>query len=230
MLYTKKWRFVLLNFVGISLLNFTYCQSNEISVRFIGNCGLAMSDGTTNIYFDFPYKSGAHHYMEYNLAELDSVKSNAIFIYTHKHLDHYSGVVKKIARKRKGRIYTPRNVEKLLKLNDELKNFKIEAFQTKHHFSFNHYSYLVTWHGKRIFISGDTENVETLAAVKEIDWAFIPAWLLMDAIEKKIKLREAIQTIVIYHIGPRDKITSDEADKQIKLLNKQGEILVIPFD
>ncbi len=225
----NKWKFMLLNFALIFTVNFTFAQNKEITVRFIGNCGLAMTDGTTNIYFDFPYKSGAHHYMEYNLSELDSVKNNAIFIYTHKHSDHYTGLVKKNAKKRNGRIFTPQNVNELLKLNGELKDFKIEAFQTKHRFSFKHYSYLLTWHGKRIFISGDTENVETLAAVTEIDWAFIPAWLLMDAIEKKIKLKTFIQTIVIYHIGPRDKITSDESDKQVKLLNKQGEKFAIPY-
>lgn len=223
----NKWKFLLLNFALIFATSFSLAQNKEISVKFIGNCGLGMTDGTTNIYFDFPYKSGAHHYMEYNLAELDSVKSNAIFIYTHKHSDHYTGLVKKIAKKRNGRIFTPQNVDQLLKLNGELKDFKIETFHTKHRFSFNHYSYLLTWHGKRIFISGDTENVETLAALKEIDWAFIPAWLLMDAIEKKVKLKQTIQKIVIYHIGPRDNITSDADDKQIKLLDKQGEIFSI---
>lgn len=223
----NKWKFIILNFALIFCVNFTFSQNTEITVRFIGNCGLAMSDGTTNIYFDFPYKSGAHHYMEYNLSELDSVKNNAIFIYTHKHSDHYTGLVKKIAKNRKGRIFTPQNTDELLKLNGELKDFQIEAIQTKHRFSFNHYSYMVTWHGKRIFISGDTENVDTLAALKNIDWAFLPAWLLMDAIEKKIKLKEITQMIVIYHIGPRDKISSDEADKQIKLLNRQGEVFKI---
>lgn len=223
----NKWKLLLLNFVLIFAVNFSFGQGKEITVRFIGNCGLAMTDGTTNIYFDFPYKSGAHHYMEYNLSELDSVKSNAIFIYTHKHSDHYTGLVKKIAKKRNGRIFTPQNVDELLKLNGELKDFQIEAIQTKHRFSFNHYSYLITWQGKRIFISGDTENSDTIASVKNIDWAFIPAWLLMDANEKQIKLRETIQTMVIYHIGSRDKITSDAADKQIKLLNKQGEVFLM---
>ena len=224
----KIWKFTLLNFALIFTINFTVAQK-EISVRFIGNCGLAMTDGTTNIYFDFPYKSGAHHYMEYDLSELDSIRNNPIFIYTHKHSDHYSGVVNKIARKHNGRIFTPKNVDKLLKLNEELKDFKIEAFQTKHRFSFNHYSYLITWHGKRIFISGDTENAEIIAAVKSIDYAFIPVWLLIDANEKQIKLKESIQNFVIYHIGPRDKITVDDADKQIKLMDKQGEVMTIPY-
>lgn len=227
---SNQLKFFILNFFLFSLTAWVTGQTNEITVRFIGNCGLAMSDGTSNLYFDFPYKSGAHHYMEYDLSELDSVKNNPVFIYTHKHSDHYSGkLVRKLAKKLHGKVYSPGNVKELEKLNTALKDFRIEAFQTKHRFSFNHCSYLVTWHGKRIFISGDTEHAETIASVKNIDWAFIPVWLLTDAIEKEIKLRETVRIFVIYHIGPRDKITTDGSDPQIKLLDKQGERFTIPY-
>ncbi|MNJ91825.1 Beta-lactamase superfamily domain protein [compost metagenome] len=225
-----KMKFLTLNFVLVLWLSSAYSQSHEITVRFIGNCGLSLTDGTTNLYFDFPYKSGAHHYMEYNLSELDSIKSNPVFIYTHRHSDHYSGkLVRKQARKRNGKVYSPRNAKELEKLNTALKDFRIEAFQTKHRFSVNHCSYLLTWHGKRIFISGDTEHAETIASVQNIDWAFVPVWLLTDAIEKEIKLRENIRMFAIYHIGPRDKITTDGTDTQIKLLDKQGEQFTIAY-
>ena len=49
----------------------------------------------------------------------------------------------------------------------------------------------------------------------------------MDAIEKDIKLSESIRMIVIYHVGPRDKITINGSDPQLKLLDKQGEFFVI---
>ena len=157
--------FGLLTLICYSISGFS--QTSEINIRFIGNCGLYMTDGTSNIYIDFPYKSGAHNYMEYDLSELDSVKSKPIFIYTHKHSDHFSGrLVKKLAKRLDGKVYTPRNVKELLKLNNELADFKIEAFETKHQFSINHYSYLLTWHNKKIFISGDTEHAETIASLK----------------------------------------------------------------
>jgi hypothetical protein len=53
----------------------------------------------------------------------------------------------------------------------DILNFNIEVFKTKHRFTFKHYSYLITWHGKRIFFSGDTESAETIARVKGINWA-----------------------------------------------------------
>lgn len=201
-------------------------QSKEIKIRFIGNCGLHLSDGDSDIYIDFPYKSGAHNYMEYDLSELDSVKFKPIFIYTHKHSDHYSKkLVTKLANNLEGKVYGPWNVKELLELNNGLQDFVIEPFKTKHRFSFNHYSYLITWNEKRIFISGDTEHAETIASVTNIDWAFVPAWLLVDAIRKDIKLTENIKHIAVYHIGPNDNITTQ--DSKIKLLTTQGEVITI---
>ncbi len=214
----------------IIISNLTFSQTSQISIRFIGNCGLYMTDGSSNIYIDFPYKSGAHNYMEYNLSELDSVKNNPIFIYTHKHSDHYSGrLVKKLAKKLGGKIYSPWNIKELLELNNKLEDFTIVAFKTKHRLSINHYSYLITWHNKKIFISGDTEHAETLASLKDIDWAFIPVWLLTNANKKGIKLKDVSKMFAIYHIGPGDNITNNENEPTIKLLNKQGEIITIPY-
>lgn len=226
----NPFKFILLNFTLMLFLNSAHSQTNEITIRFIGNCGLYMTDGNSNIYLDFPYKSGAHHYMEYNLAELDSLKDHPVFIYTHRHSDHFSGkLVRRLSKKLGGQIFTPKNAESLTKLNHELKDFTIETFQTKHRFSFNHYSYLITWHNKKFFISGDTENSEVIASLKDIDWAFVPIWLLMDAREKGIKLYTLSKMLAVYHIGPRDKITTDGTNPQLKLLDKQGETIAIPY-
>jgi ribonuclease BN (tRNA processing enzyme) len=218
-------------YLALTVLLFSlasFGQTNEINVRFIGNCGLYMTDGNTNFYIDFPYKSGAHHYMEYDMSELDSVKPNPLFIYTHKHSDHFSGkLVRRLAKKLNGVVYSPSNIDELLKLNTSIPDFKIEAFKTKHRFSINHYSYLITWHGKRIYISGDTENAETIASIKDIDWAFMPIWLLLDANRKNISLKNSIEMFVIYHIGPNDNITFKEEDPRVKMLTKQGEVIVI---
>ncbi len=86
---------------------------------------------------------------------------------------------------------------------------------------------MITWHDKKIFISGDTENSETIATVKGIDWAFVPVWLLTDATEKDIKLSNNIKMVAIYHIGPGDKITAK--DPVLHLLDNQGEIIKISY-
>lgn len=200
----------------------SFSQSGEIAIRFIGNCGLHITDGKTHIYVDFPYKSGAHHYMEYDPVEIENIKDSAVFIFTHKHADHYSG---KHIKKQKGKVYGPWNIKDLEKLNGTIPGFSIQAFKTPHLFTSQHYSYLLTWHGKKICISGDTEHAETIAAMCDLDWAFVPAWLLIDANEKNIKIDTKM--IGLYHIGPRDTITTK--DPKIHLLEKQGETIVIPY-
>lgn len=209
---------VCLSYVG-------FCQPNEITIKFIGNCGLYLTDSKSNIYIDFPYKSGAHHYMEYDKLELDSIKENATFIFTHKHADHYS---RKLLRQCKGKKYGPWNIAEITNIKNTIPDFNIEAFRTEHKVfgvSFKHYSYLITWHNKRIFISGDTEKADTVARVHQIDWLFAPAWLVIDAKNKQLKIDAT--KIAVYHIGQRDRITTSY--DYIKLLNKSGEVITIPY-
>ena len=88
-------------FVFILISNLGFSQANEIKIKFISNCGLFMTDGTTNIYTDFPYRSGAFIYDKYDPSELDSIQENSIFIFTHKHGDHYSKKNMRIVLKNK---------------------------------------------------------------------------------------------------------------------------------
>ncbi len=220
MVYNNKIKLLSLFLIFIS--NFSFSQSNEIKIRLIGNCGLYLTDGKSNIYIDFPYKSGAHNYMEYDQSEINNLKKDAYFIFTHKHSDHYS---KKLLKKTKGNAYGPWNVKELSELNSSINDFNIQAFKTKHRFTFKHYSYLITWHNKKIFLSGDTESAETIGSIKEIDWAFVPVWLILDSKEKNIKIDTKMYGL--YHIGPGDHITSD--NPKILMMDKKGEEVLIGY-
>ncbi len=202
------------------------CQSNKIEIRFIGNCGLHITDGVTHIYTDFPYKSGAHDYSTYKKSELDSIKQNAYFIFTHKHNDHYyNGKMKHILKKKNGKKYGKWNISELENLSKIIPDFEIKAYKTKHLFSFTHYSYLITWHGKKIYLSGDTEHAETILTMKNLDWAFIPAWLVMRIQASNQKFDTKM--IGIYHIGPKDNV--NVTGERVLMLNEQGKIITIPY-
>ena len=203
--------------------NFGYSQNNEIKIKFIGNCGLYLTDGNLNIYVDFPYKSGAHNYMEYDKSEIDNIKEYPIFIFTHKHSDHYS---RKILKKLNGEKYGPWNIRKLKEINDTINEFSIQAFKTKHRFCFKHYSYLIIWHNKKIFLSGDTESAETIGKLSNIDWAFVPSWIILDSYDKDIKIDS--EQFGVYHLYPNEKISNDNPEKY-KLMNTQGEVISIPY-
>ncbi len=106
-----------------------WTQSKEIRIEFMGNCGLYMTDGTTHIYTDFPYKSGAYNYMEFEEAELDSIKNNSIFIFTHKHADHYSKKnLKKALKEKNGQKFGVSNISDLEKLGKFLILVKLLKF------------------------------------------------------------------------------------------------------
>ncbi len=226
-----KYSSVLLILYVLFVANFGFAQTNEIKIKFIGNCGLYMSDGTTNMYTDFPYKSGAHNYMKFDNAELDSIKENSVFIFTHKHADHYSAKnIKKVIKEKNGQKYGSWNIEELESLGESIPNFSIQAFKTSHKFSLNHYSYLITWHGKKIFLSGDTESAETISTIKNMDWAFIPYWILIDAKENNIEIDTKMYGI--YHLAtvqiPSAKKNWDDLENYQPLI-EQGQIIRIDY-
>jgi hypothetical protein len=198
-------------------------QTNEIEITFIGNAGFYMTDGNREIYFDFPYKSGAYGYMTYNEAELNKIKDSSIFIFTHKHADHYS---KKLVKKLKGKVYAGRNRKKINKLEKDIPDFKIKSYKTKHRFSFKHYSYVIEWHGKKLFVSGDTEHPETIGMIKNIDFAFIPTWILFYAKEKNINVDA--KTKVLYHLYPNEEI-EEKTSEDFIIFDKQGMNIKIPY-
>lgn len=221
----KKILFLTITLIASTFMGF--CQSNEITIRFIGNCGLHFTDGITDIYTDFPYVSGFNQYMEYDDSELDSIEENAVFIFTHNHPDHFSKKrVRRTLKEKNGKKYGYWNISELEILSTLIPEFKIQAFKTKHFLSRRHYSYLITWHGKRIFLSGDTKHPETIANIKNLDWAFMPAWLIKEAMMVR-KIEIDSKMIAVYHIGTKDKI--DIQGKKILMLNKQGELIKIPF-
>lgn len=204
--------------------HFGFSQSNDIEITFLGNAGFSMSDGVTHIYFDFPYKSGAYGYMTYNESELDNLKENGIFIFTHKHADHYS---KKLLKKINGKVYAKSSRKKISELNKEIPDFNIQAIKTKHRFSTSHYSYLLEWKGIRFFISGDTEHPETIGSIKSIDYAFVPYWILSIAKEKEIEIDT--KTKVLYHLYPNQQFAGESPDNFIRF-DKQGMRFTVPVE
>ncbi len=210
----------LISFFGIG-------QTGEIQIKFIGNCGLYLTDGDLNLYVDFPYRSGAFNYMEFEKAEIDSIKENSIFIFTHKHPDHYSGkYMRKALRGKGGAKYGKWNIEELEHLGDSMPNFSIEAIETEHSLSFKHYSYLITWHGKRIYFYGDTEDADIALSMKNLDLAFVPYWTGTELNERDVMLDT--KQLAFYHFYPNMKTINNSPDK-VKFLVNQGELFSIPY-
>lgn len=203
-------------------------QSREITIRHIANAGLYMTDGDLNVYFDFPYKPGAFGYTLYNESELDSIKENSLFLFTHKHGDHYS---KKLLKQYKADVFGPWKFSKKEGkggeiINDPEHSFSVKAYKNKHRFSLSHCSYLITWHGKSIFVSGDAESPETIAKMENIDWAFVPEWLLYYAKLGNVNIDASM--IGIYHLYPNATV-EDDYGKNVFNLRDEKKIIRLQF-
>ncbi len=229
---TKTRKKTIFSFLFCLVTTVGFSQAQDIQIEFIGNCGLHMTDGKSNIYVDFPYKSGAYGYMEFDEKRLGEIEKDAIFIFTHKHADHYSKKnLKKVMKEKGGQKFGVSNIAALEKLGESIEDFGIEVFKTKHTFfgiPFRHYSYLITWYGKRIYLSGDTTNPETIGKIENIDLAFVPYWIVVNAKEQSVEIDAKM--FGIYHLHPEQVASAKENWEDvdnIRPLVEQGEKIVL---
>ncbi len=135
-------------------------QRPNLDARFIGNMAVALTDGTTTIVSDFPYQSGAFGYMTYDAAEIRSATSAMLALITHRHNDHWEPA---LFARTSWSVAGPDDVvagipaARVVRVRSgaTFGAARIESIQTPHA-NVGHYSYVVTWHGRRIYFSGDT--------------------------------------------------------------------------
>lgn len=134
--------------------------------------------------------------------------------------------MRKVLRKKQGQKYGKWNIDKLAQLSDTNADFSIQAIETNHSLSFKHYSYVMTWHGKKIYISGDCETADTILTMTDLDWAFVPTWIVVDAIEKEKEIDAKL--IGIYHLYPSQIVDNGNPEK-FKIIENQGEVITLAY-
>lgn len=89
-----------------------------------------------------------------------------------------------------------------------------------------HYSYIVQWNGRRVYFTGDTEDIKDLLETHDLDVAFVtPA--IMAAFEKAGRVIEA-RTVVIYHTTNKEQqgaSLSVPCDRCKVVLPTPGEVI-----
>jgi glyoxylase-like metal-dependent hydrolase (beta-lactamase superfamily II) len=190
---------------------------NNLGIQFIGNEAVLITDGKTTLLSDYPYQSGYSIYMEYDAAKVRPV-GDVLCLITHGHGDHFEPA---LFQKTNWKIIAPDDVASKLDpsrvvgsgLTRTFKDIKIEAIKTPHA-RIGHYSYLVSWHGKRFYFTGDTESIDALIAAKDLDVAFVSPWLL-DAVLSSGKKIDA-EIILIYHQATNEKTPTCDRCKVLK--------------
>ena len=197
-----------------------------LEARFIGNMAWSITDGSFTLMSDFPYDSGAvSGYMTYDAsAELRSPTPDTLSLITHRHADHWSPT---LFAKTNWRVVAPGDVtagvpaERVVPVSVRFPHgpLRIDTIATPHA-NIGHYSYVVTWHGRRLYFSGDTESPAHLIALGELDVAFVSPWLYRAVL--KSGGRVDAKRVVIYHHQPGEAVP---ACGQGCYLPRQGETL-----
>ncbi|MCI0615600.1 MBL fold metallo-hydrolase [bacterium] len=200
--------------------------AGNLSFQFIGNMAFSISDGKTTLYSDFPYESGTFGYMKYDLKSV-KISDDGVSLITHAHRDHWAG---ELFQPLKFKIIGPPEALKgvdnsrIIPFAKEItyEGIHVQPLSTPHA-NLTHYSYLVTWHGIRMYFTGDTEELKTLLAMKNLDVAFISPWLARSLSTNKQTVDA--KKVVIYHHADGEKVVPPKNG----IVPKQGEIFQIPF-
>lgn len=211
-----------------SLLISGFLHAQELEFKFIGNMAFSITDGKVTMFTDFPYESGAFDYMKYDLNSVP-IPENSVCLITHKHLDHW--VPKLFVELKHPKLIgspdvtvgiDPGRIIPLKGLTAEYQGINVEAIETPH-VNLKHYSYIVTWHGIRMYFTGDTEDTKALLAAKNLDVAFISPWLS----RKLLKDGTGVDAkkIMIYHHAVGEEVPIPKN----AVIPKQGETFSWPF-
>lgn len=175
-----------------------------LEIRHIGNMGFLLSDGTTTLVLDFPYKSGAFGYQTWKESDLPPLRGEVVALFTHRHDDHFDPAN---LASRGWKAFGPEEIlasvpvpgrvdEKAL----EGRGIRIKPTATPHG-GIGHYSYLIDWKGLRIYHSGDTEEATSLISAGKVDLALVTPWVL-GAAKGAAKARQ----ILVCHLATGEKV------------------------
>jgi L-ascorbate metabolism protein UlaG (beta-lactamase superfamily) len=207
------------------LLLASIAHSRELAIQFIANMGVKITDGKTSLYSDFPFESGAFGYMKYDPKFLKN-DSDSFSLITHLHRDHWA---KELFDRSNWKLIAPPGIQKTVDASRiipfsplmKYKNIIIEAFSTPHGNLPEHYSYLVTWEGNRLYFTGDTESTDQLLKMKDLDAAFVSPWLIAEIAKRNQRIDT--KKLIVYHHTEEERIPP----LQNYLRPKQGDSFVL---
>jgi L-ascorbate metabolism protein UlaG (beta-lactamase superfamily) len=162
------------------LIGAAITAGDTLEIRFIANAGFELYDGETTLLMDLPYESGAFGGPTYDLASI-LARGRAVSVITHGHADHFD---RDLFLETGWEIVGPEEVtgdlppERVVAGADTVSvgAFRITRFPTPHG-PLQHYAYLITWRGRRVYFSGDTDDPSNLLSMSGLDVAVITPWL-----------------------------------------------------
>ena len=200
--------------------------SDSLTIRFVGNPAFEISDGETTLVTDLPYQSGAFGYMTY---DFDAVQPSGrvVAVITHRHADHFDPA---LFRQRGWEVIGPAEVtanlpeHRVIALEESVSvgEFRITRYRTPHSDT-EHYSYLISWDGRRLYFTGDTEDPSHLLSMAELDVAFVTSWLLCAIAERGASVPS--RQVILHHQFPRRET---RACLEPRVIEQGGTFVLLP--
>jgi L-ascorbate metabolism protein UlaG (beta-lactamase superfamily) len=201
-------------------------QQAPLQARFIGQMAFSITDGSTTVISDFPYQVGYAGAPPFSPKELQAGTPATLALVTHRHADHwepalFAKTTWKVAGPKDVTSGVPADRVVVLAGPTKFESVLIEPVETPHA-QVGHYSYIVTWQGKRLYFSGDTEETRSVVSAKNLDAAFVSPWLYGYLLKQSARIDA--KRVVIYH---------HEAGQQVPgcaggcVVPKQGETISI---
>ncbi len=202
-------------------------QRPRLEARFIGQMAVAITDGSATVITDFPYQIGYADGPPYAETEIRPYSMPTLALITHKHLDHWEP---QLFGRTNWKVLGPADAtrpvaaDRVLPLSRRVTfgAAEIEPLETPHA-RIGHYSYIVTWHGRRLYFSGDTDSIDSLAAARNLDVAFVSPWLHQALVKSGGRIDA--KRVVIYHHRAGQQVPGCAAGC---LAPRQGETIQIP--
>jgi L-ascorbate metabolism protein UlaG (beta-lactamase superfamily) len=202
-------------------------QQVALQATFIGNMAVSISDGAVTLVSDFPYRSGYSGYMTYPQSDIRSATAVTLALITHRHPDHWEP---SLFAKTGWKVAGPADVvshvsaDRVVVLDGPTTfgPIRVEPVATPHA-GIGHFSYVVTWHGRRLYFTGDTESIDALVAARNLDVAFVSPWNHHAVVRSGRRIDT--KQIVIYHHQAGEQV-ADCRDRCT--VPAQGHALSIP--
>lgn len=177
-----------------------WVPSDTLRLTVVGNAGVLMTDESTSLLVDLPYRSGAFGYDHYRPEDLDP-PGRVLSVVTHNHADHFDPDL--FSARDGWDVIGPRTVtsavpaERVLH-GDSIRvgDFDVIAIPTPH--TPDHRSYRIRWRDKIVHFAGDTESPAQLAAGPRADVLFITPWLACTVVD--LGLRDLAERTLGYHL------------------------------
>lgn len=178
----------------------------------------------------------------------EGFKDPDIILITDVHYDHLNADVLKLVKKKKTVVIAPKAVIDQLEFgeiinNGEKKKFKkitIEAVpmynltpdRLKFHEKGRGNGYIITINKKRIYISGDTEDIPEMRELKNIDYAFVCMNLpytmtVKQAASAVLKFKPAV--VFPYHYRGKDRVSDVEKFRELVSKDKMIEVRLLEW-